>query len=213
MWLNRLRRVVENVHLVYLGLLPVLATFSLLVVYGHPAPTLLFLGGVVAVSVYLVVVFNYTRPTQSLRVALFVLFDGPFWALLSILAGGSLFSFAADAFLIDGVAIWLAIVWLAVSTSRPSQGQRIATVGFALFAVSSLLFAFWPYLREQVFGEWVRLLSVGVGIVEAVVARHYWLEVDEPVRDGKKCTEYILILLSAWIVAFCVGNILYEMGG
>ena len=211
MWLDRVRRAVENVHLVYLGLLPALATFSLLVVYGHPAPMVLFLSGVAAVSVYLVVVFNYTRPARSLKTALFILLDGPFWTVLSTLAGGPSFSFAADAFLIDGVAIWLAIVWLAVGTSRPSKEQRIATIGFALFAVGGMLFAFWPYLREYVLGEWVRSFSVGMGLVEAVVARHCLLEVDEPVR-GEKCMEYILILLSVWIVAFCVGNILYEMG-
>jgi hypothetical protein len=110
MWLSRMRHVVENVHLVYLGLLPALATFSLLLVYGHSAPLLLFFGGVVAVSVYLAVVISYTRPANSLGVALFTLLDEPFWAVLSYAAGGVLFSFAIDAFLIDGVAVWLAIV-------------------------------------------------------------------------------------------------------
>jgi hypothetical protein len=33
MSLNRTHRAVENLHLVYLGLLPALATFSVLVVY------------------------------------------------------------------------------------------------------------------------------------------------------------------------------------
>jgi hypothetical protein len=213
MCLNRIHRAVENVHLVYLGLLPSLATFSLLVNYGHPAPTLLFLGGVVAVSVYLAVVASYTRPTNSLGVALFVLLDGPFWAALSFAAGGVLFSFAIDAFLIDGVAIWLAIVWLAISTSRPTRGQRIATTGFALIAVGSVLFAFWPYLCENVFGDWVRLLFLVVGIVEAFVARHYLLKVDEVVRDTMSSARYILVFLFAWIAAMCAGNILYEMGG
>ena len=213
MWLNRVRRAVENVHLVYLGLLPSLATFSLLVNYGHPAPTLLFFGGVVAVSVYLAVVASYTRPTNSLGIALFILLDGPFWAVLSYVAGGVLFSFAIDAFLIDGVAIWLAIVWLAVSTFRPSREQRIATIGFALIAVGTILFAFWPYLCENVFGDWVRLLFLVIGIVEAFVARHYLLKVDEVVRDTISSAMYIVIFLFIWIVAMCAGNVLYEMGG
>jgi len=213
MWLNRVRRAVENVHLVYLGLLPSLATFSLLVNYGHPAPTLLFFGGVVAVSVYLAVVASYTRPTSSLGVALFVLLDGPFWAALSYAAGGVLFSFAIDAFLIDGVAIWLAIVWLAVSTSRPTRGQRIATIGFAVIAVGSVLFAFWPYFCENVFWDWVRMLFLVIGIVEAFVARHYLLKVDEVVRDTISSARYILIFLFIWIAAMCAGNVLYEMGG
>jgi hypothetical protein len=213
MWLNRIHRAVENVRLVYLGLLPALATFSLLVNYGHPAPTLLFFGGVVAVGVYLAVVASYTRPTSSLGVALLVLLDGPFWAALSFAAGGVLFSFAIDAFLIDGVAIWLAIAWLAVSTSRPTQGQRIATIGLALIAVGSVLFAFWPYLCENVLGDWVRLLFLVMGIVEAFVARHYLLEVDEVVRDTMSSARYILVFLFVWIATMCAGNVLYEMGG
>ena len=48
-------------HLVYLGILPALATFSLLFSYGHDAPLLLFLGGTVAVGVYLAVIMTYTR--------------------------------------------------------------------------------------------------------------------------------------------------------
>jgi hypothetical protein len=81
--LGRTRRAVENLHLVYLGLLPALATFSILVVYGRLAPLLLFVGGIVAVSVYLAVVIGYTRPANSLGVALFTLLDGPLWAVLS----------------------------------------------------------------------------------------------------------------------------------
>jgi hypothetical protein len=212
MWLNRVRRAVENVHLIYLGLLPALATFSVLLVYGHPSPTLLFFGGVVAVSVYLAVVASYTRPTNSLGIALFVLLDGPFWAALSFVAGGVLLSFAIDAFLIDGVAIWLAIVWLAVSTSRPTRGQMVATIGFALIAVGSVLFAFWPYFCENVFGNWVRLLFLVMGIVEAFVARHYLLKVDEVVRDTMSSARYILVFLFIWIAAMCAGNVLYEMG-
>jgi hypothetical protein len=212
-WLNRMRRAVENVHLVYLGLLPALATFSVLLAYGHPSFLVFFFGGVVTVSVYLAVVASYTRPTNSLGIALFVLLDGPFWAALSFAARGILFSFAIDAFLIDGVAIWLAIVWLALSTSRPTRGQRIATLGFALVAVGSILFAFWPYLCENVFGDWVRLLFLVVGIVEAFVARHYLLNADKVVRNTTSSAMYIVILLFVWIAAMCAGNVLHEIEG
>ena len=61
--LPRLLRVVDYAHLVYLGVLPSLATFSLLYAYGHPAPLLLFLAGTAAVGVYLAAVYSYTpRP-------------------------------------------------------------------------------------------------------------------------------------------------------
>jgi hypothetical protein len=214
---GRTRRAVEILHLVYLGLLPALATFSILVVYGHPAPLLLFVGGIIAVSVYLAVVIGYTRPANSLDVALFTLFDGPLWAVLSrsvketpIPPAINAFSFAINAFLIDGVAIWIAIVWLAVSTSRPTKEQRIATVGFALVAVVSILFAFWPYIRENVWEKWTQLSWLVMGVVEAVIARHYLLEADEVVRKEMVSVAYILILLFVWIIALSAGNIVNE---
>jgi hypothetical protein len=150
MWLNRIHRAVENVRLVYLGLLPALATFSALLIYGNPVPLLLFLGSVVFVSAYLAVVANYTRPTNSL---------------------------------------------------------------FALIAVESVLLAFWPYLCESVFGGWLRLLFLVMGIVEAFVACHYLLKVDRVVRDHMSSAMYIVIFLFVWIAAFSAGNILHEMGG
>jgi hypothetical protein len=214
---GRTRRAVEILHLVYLGLLPALATFSILVVYGHPAPLLLFVGGIIAVSVYLAVVIGYTRPANSLGAALFTLFDGPLWAVLSrsvketpIPPAINAFSFAINAFLIDGVAIWIAIVWLAVSTSRPTKEQRIATVGFALVAVVSILFAFWHYIRENVWEKWTQLSWLVMGVVEAVIARHYLLEADEVVRKEMVSVAYILILLFVWIIALSAGNIVNE---
>jgi hypothetical protein len=72
MSLNRTHRVVENLHLVYLGLLPAGATLSVLVIYVHPAPLLLLTGGVVAVSIYLAIVVGYTCPVRSLGIALHI---------------------------------------------------------------------------------------------------------------------------------------------
>jgi hypothetical protein len=59
-------RVVDWAHLVYLGVLPALATFSLLYAYGHAAPLLLFLGGTVAVGVYLAATYSYTPRPRTL---------------------------------------------------------------------------------------------------------------------------------------------------
>jgi hypothetical protein len=210
MSLDRLHRAVERLHLVYLGLLPALATFSVLVIYGHPAPSLLFIGGIVAVSVYLAVVISYTRPVRSLGLALLILLDGPLWAALSHASNRAPLSFAIDAFLVDGIAIWFAIVWLAVSTSRPTKEQRAATVGFALVALSTVLLTFWPYIREHVWGEGMRPFWLAAGIVEAVIVRHYLLEVDEVVRGEMTSAAYILVLLFVWIVAMSAGNIIHE---
>ncbi len=209
--LDRIHRIFERVHLVYLGLLPTLATFAVLITYGHPAIFLVFLGGIVAVSVYLAMVVSYTRPPGSLAVALFILLDGPICAALAQLSGGNPYAFAIDSFLIDGVAIWLAIVWLAVTTSRSTEEQRIATVFFALVAVVTVFSVFWPYLRESVWEEWKKLGWLVVGMVEAFIARHYLLEADEVVRDTGVSAAYIGILLFVWIAALIAGNVLHEI--
>ena len=46
-------RLVGRAHLLYLGLLPSLATFALLRTYGCPARFMLFIAGVAAVGIYL----------------------------------------------------------------------------------------------------------------------------------------------------------------
>jgi len=74
--------------------------------------------------------------------------------------------------------------------------------------VGSVLFAFWPYLCENVFGHGVRLLLLVVGMVEAVVARHYLLKADKVVRGHMPSAAYIVVLLFVWIAALSAGNIL-----
>lgn len=207
---SRFQRILDGIHLAYLGLLPALATLSALIAHGHPAPTLLFFGGIVVVSVYLAVVISYAYPSRSAGVALLTLLDGPIFAALSQLRGGVWVSYAVDGFLIDGVAIWLAIVWLALTTPRPTKEQRRATVALTLIAMATMLSTFWPHIRDNVLQEWDRLLWLGVGLVEAVIARHYLLRADTVVRDDDKVTMYIVTLLFAWIAAMIAGNVLHE---
>ena len=66
-----------RVYLSYLGILPALATFAILWRFGHPHPFLVFLGGVVAVSVYLAAIYSYTQLPKQLLPALMMLLDGP----------------------------------------------------------------------------------------------------------------------------------------
>ncbi|HID64751.1 MAG TPA: hypothetical protein EYP49_18695, partial [Anaerolineae bacterium] len=62
---SRLVHTINRVHLIYLGLLPSLATFVLLRRYGNRWPFLIFIGGVALVSVYLTVVYHYTHLPSS----------------------------------------------------------------------------------------------------------------------------------------------------
>jgi hypothetical protein len=210
---SRLLRILDGIHLVYLGLLPALATLSALLAHGHPAPTLLFFGGIVLVSVYLAVVFSYTSPSRSIGIALLTLLDGPIFVALSQLSGGAWVSFAINGFLVDGVAIWLAILWLALTTSLPTQGQRWATVAFGLIAMATMLSTFWPHIRDNVLQAWDVLLWLGVGLIEAVVARHFLLRAGTVARDTDRTTLYIVAMLFAWVAAMIAGNVLYQTTG
>src|SRR3712207_1504300 len=141
--------------MVYLGLLPVAATFSLLYAYGHPVVFLLFLAGTAAVSVYLAATYVYTPRPRNVGVALFVLLDGPAWAALSLLLEYERpLAFAVNGFLVDGTAVWVSILVLALRSDLPTRGQRWASVGIMLVALAATYSHAWPYCRDVLRGGW-----------------------------------------------------------
>ncbi|HEX8749415.1 MAG TPA: hypothetical protein VF717_19720 [Pyrinomonadaceae bacterium] len=196
----RLTNVLGKAHLVYLGLLPSFATFALLYTYGHPAPLLLFLGGTVAVSVYLAVIISYTRIPSSSWLSLFIILDGPAWVMLSLLYREMrLPVFAIEGFLVDGTAIWLSTLILALRSDKPTPGQRAASVGFMLVALAATASLVWPYLRAVLWGEWLSLSWLGMGIVEALIVNYKLLERDEIVRNSDYASVYIAVLVMVWV--------------
>lgn len=209
----RLTRIIGQVHLVYLGLLPAIATFGLLYVYGHPVPMLMFLGGTVAVGVYLAVTLNYTPRPASFGWGLFILLDGPAWTILSLLTKRVVpIGFAVEALMVDGTAIWLSILFLAFSSERPTRGQRIASALFMLIALAATASLIWPYFRDVLWGEWLSLCVLAAGTVEALVVRFKQLDRDEmTVADPDENTGYLVFLILAWICAMIAGNVAHEM--
>lgn len=203
---SRLTNILGQAHLIYLGLLPSFATFALLYAYGHPAPLLLFLGGTVAVSVYLAVIISYTRTLSSPWLSLLILLDGPAWVLLSLLSKEMwLPVFAIEGFLVDGTAIWLSTLVLALRSDKPSPKQRWASVAFMLIALAATASLIWPYLRDVLWGEWLSLLWLGGGIIEAWIVNYKLLERDEIVRDSDSASVYIAVLVMLWVGSL-VGN-------
>ena len=81
-WRTRLTGIVDKTHLIYLGLLPCLATVAVLRIYSFPLPFLLFLFGVAGVGIYLAVTWSYTPAPRSLFGGLWMLLDGPLFVLL-----------------------------------------------------------------------------------------------------------------------------------
>lgn len=208
---SRLTFIVGRIHLVYLGLLPALATFGLLYTYGHPAPLLMFLGGTAAVGVYLAVTFSYTPRPTSLGWALLVLLDGPAWALLSLYSKGAARpDFAVEGLIVDGTAVWLSILVLALSSPRPTRGQRVASVGFMLVALGATASLVWPYFRDALWGQWASLGCLGAGILEAVLLRFKQLKREQVAQDPDDGLLYIVLLVLTWVCAMILGNVLHE---
>src|ERR1044072_1659833 len=202
----RLAGLVGKAHLIYLGLLPSFATFALLYTYGHPAPLLLFLGGTVAGSVYLAVIISYTQPPASTLLSLLVMLDGPAWVALSLSSRQvTLPVFAIEGFLVDGTAIWLSTLVLALRSDLPTRGQRVASVAFMLIALAATASLVWPYLRDVLWGEWRSLFWLGLGVIEALFVNYKLLERDVVVRSDDSVSIYIAVLVMVWVCSL-VGN-------
>jgi hypothetical protein len=208
---SRLTRIIGHAHLVYLGLLPAIATFGLLYVYGHPAPLLMFLGGTAAVGVYLAVTFNYTPLPASFSWGLLVLLDGPAWTLLSLWTKKAVpIGFAVEAFIVDGTAIWLSIFILSFISPRPTRGQRLASAAFMLIALAAAASLVWPYFRDVLWGHWASLLLLAGGTLEAAFVRFKQLERDKLIANPDDNMGYLIFLILAWICAMIAGNVLHE---
>ena len=207
----RVARRVGQAHLVYLGLLPSFATFALLYTYGHPAPPLLFLGGTVAVSVYLAVIISYTPTPPSPLLSLVMMLDGPVWVTLSLLSKElALPVFAVEGFLVGGTAIWLSTLVLALHSYKPTRGQRVASVALMLVALAATLSLVWPYMRDVLWGEWLSLLWLSLGVAEALFVNYKLLERDAVVRDGDSASIYIAVLVMVWVGSL-LGNVFHEL--
>jgi hypothetical protein len=195
-----------------LGLLPVLSTFALLRRYGHRRPFLLFVGGVALVSVYLVSVYHYTPWPTSLAGSAWTLLDGPLFALAAGGGRGGPSVFGSEAFLVDALALWLAILALALRSLRPTLAQRITSVGIACVVLGVALSLLWPYAYEALWGRWARLGWLAAGVVEGAWVRHRLLQGEATVDlEDDAVILYVALLTMAWVVAMNVGLALHGM--
>ncbi|GAB4279371.1 MAG: hypothetical protein Kow0080_31630 [Candidatus Promineifilaceae bacterium] len=209
---DHLLPLIDKIHLWYLGLIPSLATFMILAHYGSKAPMLLFIGGAAAISVYLVVIFAYDPPVQSLNWGVVAIADGPLFALASAHSTLAPWGFAVHTFLVDGTAIWAAILLLAIVSPLPTKNQRLAAVGFMATAVAATVWLFWPYLQEHLWGQWGSLFWITVGITEATAVRFPAFAKEEVSREGDPSLSYLLPLLLIWLASFIIGHLAYEYG-
>lgn len=198
-------------YLVYLGILPAWATFAVAYTYGVPYPLLIFMVGVAAVGLYLTVTFSYAPlPTSWLGVA-FVALDGPLILWLSNFGEADWLGHGVESFVVDGTAVWLAILFVTFTSSLPTDEQRLASAGIMITCVSVFIFFFWPYLSQMPAQRWWWLLA---GLAENVLVSFRLLSSNEPVRDamdGDRYLKYFLPLFFLWLIALFAGNVLWEM--
>ncbi|MEZ4645399.1 MAG: hypothetical protein R3E31_22145 [Chloroflexota bacterium] len=205
---KNLVRHLRQSYLIYLGLLPSLATLAVLWQYGYKFPFLLFIGGIVAVSVYLVATYSYTHLPTRLLPMLFFMLDGPFFAFLSMRSKVHPLGFAIETYLIDGTDIWLSILILALVSPLPTSGQRIGSVFFMAVAVAMTTSLFWPYITAELWGQ-PRAIWLLLGLGTAVISQFITFKQENMARTDDS-SGYLIGLLILWLGAMFAGLLLHH---
>ena len=213
-WRTRLTKIVDWMHLIYLGLLPCLATLAVLRVYSFPLPFLLFLFGVAGVGIYLAVTWSYTPAPRSPIGGLWMLLDGPLFVLLGGRGENVVpLGFAVEAFFVDGLAIWSAILFLAMVSWKPTPGQRVASIVILVAVLGVTGTLFWPYVCDAIWGRWLLVASLVAGFAEGTYVRVRTLDAEAVVREsGDQDILYIAGSLMLWVASMIAGMVLHEAG-
>jgi len=211
--LNKVHAFFARFYLIYLGALPALATFAVLWVYGYRWPFVLFLVGVAAEGVYLATVMSFTPIPKSLPWLLLALLDGPIFVLISLRNNFHPLAFAIEGYLIDGTAVWLSILFLAVISDLPVRGQRIASITIMLVILGMISSLFWPYWRDYLWGEWYRIFWLVAGIVQATwINFRQFLNTEIQRQESDGGILFIVGLLFLWLLTMFAGIGLHEAG-
>jgi hypothetical protein len=213
-WRTRLIQAIDKVHLLYLGVLPSLATGAVLRAHGFFPPFLLSIAGVAGVGIYLAVTYSYTPAPSSPLAGLWMLLDGPFFVLLGGRGAQAVpLGFAIEAFFVDGLAIWSAILWLALVSWKPRPGQRVASIAIlvAVLWVTGTLFG--PYVRDVIWGRWLLVGSLIAGFAEGAYVRIQVPDAEAVVRvSGDQDILYIAGLLMLWVGSMIAWLMLHRAG-
>ncbi len=202
----------QNLYLIYTGVLPAAATFAILLRFGTRAPLIVLVGGLTGVSVYLAALYSYTQLPSHPLPLIILLLDGPLFALLSLRNNFSPFGLAIESYLIDGTAVWIAILLLALVSPLPTPGQRAGSVAFMLAALGVTSALFWPYIEAHILGDWQRTAFLLTGLVEATLTAFPRIRQDQVLRGGEESTRYLVALILLWSVAMIAGSALHDAG-
>ncbi|HSH03258.1 MAG TPA: hypothetical protein VLL52_12120 [Anaerolineae bacterium] len=212
---HKLNEYLGWLYLGYLSLLPAMGTAGVLYLYGvgvgQLGMWLIFLGGVAAVGVYLATVGSYTVIPKQWWATAFLIADGPLIVLFFDGGGKGIWEHMVDAYLIDGTAVWLAILVLATQSPLPTADQRTGSIFFMFAALATTYLLFFPYINDKVLTNPWRLFGLIFGIAEASATRFYIFEKDRVLRDTDKTAVLIVVFIFVWLFAL-FGGFGYHQG-
>ncbi len=126
-----------------------------------------------------------------------MIIDGPIFAIIGTLSGLNIGDVLIATFLIEVVAIWGSIGYLALSTSRPTFGQMIASTILSVICIGGIVILYWAAGFFNY--ERYRYLPLIFGVIESIGIKYWILYKDEVVTES---TDGIL---------FIVGNIFLRL--
>ncbi len=206
------RLLLERIYLVYLGLLPLAASAGAIVLFDRPLSGLLpglalALASVIAVAVYLASTAAYVGFPRTWWAGLLVLFDGPAQLALSVALQDrpTPWHVFVEAFLVDGLPLYLAIGLLALRSPLPSMWQRIGAVLLMLVAIGAALFLLAPpVLRDLAHEPILAVLPLVSALVLSSAINYRLVRTDRVVRDPGMAGPYVGGLALVWVVVVVV---------
>lgn len=198
--------VLEKIYLLYLSLLPAVGTFVVLAVFDVIKSPLVFfvafIFGTAGVGIYLAATASYTPPSSNILKSIVILIDGPIWAALAVIFGGSMITAIVDNVLIEIASILLGILIVTCISNKPSRGQRIGSLLATGLPLLGVIGIFWSYAQVTHLLVPGKIIMLLIAVIQGTVIQFMRANTDTVHRDAEM---YILIGIIAWVIALFAG--------
>lgn len=199
-------RIIDKIYLVYLSLLPAIGTFVLLAVFDVIQNPLLFfvafIVGTAGVGIYLAATASYTPASSSIVKSVLILVDGPIWATLAIVFGGSFMTALVDNVLIEITSLLLGIFFVTCVSSLPDRQQRISSLFATGLPLLGIMYIFWIYAQASNLLSWEKILILSLAVLQGTFLQFRRANEDTIHRDAEM---YIIIGIITWVAALFAG--------
>ena len=194
---------ITQIHLIYLSLLPAVATFLILGIFKiFLHPMLLLVVGTAAVGIVLAVSTSYYKASSNPWKNLIVLFDAPLWACATLFFGGSLATAITEDIIVEMFGILLGLFAVVLSSPVPTRGQRIASFFAVGLPLLGILYVIWQYAVAYIFPVQGRVWILVAAILQGTIMQFLLTWDDDVQRDS---SGYIVVGVVAWLAAMFAG--------